>query len=363
MTAVSANVYSTQLNGIDWDAWCEHAASFKDASLYQCWLADRSATGMPRAERGVLRRATEVVAAWEARLFQLPLTSRGIVYVFWGPIWKRSAGDDVEVLRQALRAMRDEFVVRRGMVLRVAPRIYVEQAGDALRVFAEEGFATVPHARASRTLTVDLRPDLAEVHANLDKKWRNCLTKAERSGLEIVTGSSVEFFDRFEGIYRRMLERKRFVESADLRRHRAVQQELPEHLKMQVVIAEVDGQPAAGAIYSAIGDTAVYLFGATDEAGMRVSASYLVQWTILEHLKTRGVQSYDLNGIDPVFNPGVYRFKRGLAGKTATELTFAGQLQALEASLTNTSLLALDRLRRRVRLTRAARFVRKARVR
>jgi lipid II:glycine glycyltransferase (peptidoglycan interpeptide bridge formation enzyme) len=86
---------------------------------------------------------------------------------------------------------------------------------------------------------------------------------------------------------------------------------------------------------------------------MRTCASYLVQWQILTQLAALGVSQYDLNGIDPVANPGVYHFKKGLAGRLGTEVTFAGHFQALEASLTNQSLLLVERLRRTVRGARS----------
>jgi hypothetical protein len=122
---------------------------------------------------------------------------------------------------------------------------------------------------------------------------------------------------------------------------------------MGIVLARDQDAVCAGAVYSAVGDTALYLFGATDEVGMRSSASYLVQWTVIGELKTRGVPRYDLNGINPDTNPGTYHFKKGLAGKGTPDVTFASQVQIHRGSLTNESILLLDRLRLKVRAHRA----------
>jgi lipid II:glycine glycyltransferase (peptidoglycan interpeptide bridge formation enzyme) len=152
-----------------------------------------------------------------------------------------------------------------------------------------------------------------------------------------------------------MLQRKRFTPQADVQRHRRLQQDLPEHLKMRVVIASHGGNPCAGAIYSALGDTAVYLFGATDDLGMRTCASYQVQWEIVRSLKQAGVNGYDLNGADPALNAGTYHFKRGLAGKRGAEVTFAPHFQAVHASLVNQTLLLVDRARLALRTVRSRR--------
>ena len=54
--------------------------------------------------------------------------------------------------------------------------------------------------------------------------------------------------------------------------------------------------------------------GATEKASLETKASYLLQWHVSTEAKERGLRWYDLGGIDPVGNPGVCHFKRGLGG-------------------------------------------------
>ena len=354
MTRPLASGYRAEVDSIDPRAWYEQVAAFSDANLYQLWHHGAGDAPLTRVSPFVLRKDGEVVAAAEVRLFRLPVVRRGIAYVLWGPVCRRhDLGPDV--FRQAIRAMRNEYVGRRGMVLRISPRLLVEQHQHEVRAMADEEFSAVEHVRATTSLVVDLTPDLEELRRDLEKKWRNCLSKAERSGLTIESGTGLDLFDAFVGVYDRMLQRKQFAPSADIQKHRRIQQHLPEHLKMRVVVASHEGQPCAGAIYSALGDTAVYLFGATDDAGMRTSASYLVQWEVVTALKAHGSSYYDLNGINPASNPGTYHFKLGLAGKKANEVTFAGQFQASDASIANYPLLLADRVRHGMRTARARR--------
>jgi lipid II:glycine glycyltransferase (peptidoglycan interpeptide bridge formation enzyme) len=252
-----------------------------------------------------------------------------------------------------VRALVAEYVDRRRMVLRINPRCLLGDDDRLLQVLSQEGFSELPHEGSRRSLVMELSEPLDHLRTTLDKKWRNCLSKAERSGLTIASGTSLGLFDEFTVVYERMLDRKQFAPTADIQKHRRIQERLPEELRMGIVLARQQDAACAGAIYSALGDTALYLFGATDEVGMRSSASYLVQWTVISELKTRGVRQYDLNGINADTNPGTYHFKKGLAGKGTPEVAFASQVQTHHASLTNRSILLLDRLRLKVRANRA----------
>ncbi len=64
-----------------------------------------------------------------------------------------------------------------------------------------------------------------------------------------------------------------------------------------------------------MGNRAIYLLGATNEQGMKVKCAYLMQWRMIQWLKETEVVYYDLGGINPEKNPGVYHFKEGLGGQ------------------------------------------------
>jgi ribosomal protein S18 acetylase RimI-like enzyme len=76
----------------------------------------------------------------------------------------------------------------------------------------------------------------------------------------------------------------------------------------------MDGQPVAGLIWSTLGDTCVPLLLAADESGLLNYAVYLLQWRSIVAAHERGMRYYDLGGIDPETNVGVYNFKKGLRG-------------------------------------------------
>ena len=108
-----------------------------------------------------------------------------------------------------------------------------------------------------------------------------------------------------------MMARKRFETTVGVDEFRKLQQDLPEPLRMQVFLCEKDSQTLNAIVISAIGDTAIYLLGATAEAGLSLKGAYLLQWSAILWLKSRGCRYYDLGGINPERNPGVYHFKSG----------------------------------------------------
>jgi len=145
-----------------------------------------------------------------------------------------------------------------------------------------------------------------------------------------------------------LVNRKAFTEPNDIREFRSIQERLPRNLKMKILLCKAEGKLCSGLICSAIGDTAIYLYGATSTAGLESRGSYLLHWKLIEWLKETGIATYDLHGINPAVNPGTYKFKADLCGSNGQDVHFLGQFDA-HASLLSHSCVALgDRLRQMV---------------
>ena len=83
----------------------------------------------------------------------------------------------------------------------------------------------------------------------------------------------------------------------------------------------------AGLVASAMGDSAIYLLGATSDDGLNAKGAYLLQWTLIQWLKENGFKWYDLGGIDPEGNPGVYSFKKRIVRHRRVSINPACGLQ------------------------------------
>ena len=304
---------------------------FQDANLYQTPSYDLVRYGQGGIAHMILRKADTVVAAAQVRIMQLPVIKTGIAYVFWGPMWRRlDVPDNVDVFRQALRALRNEFSLRRGLVLRVYPWAFHGKDDVLKQILIDEGFKFHDDGLSHRTLIINLESSLKEIRAALDQKWRNSLNRAEKNGLEIIQAEDESLFDEIKKIYLEMASRKGLVDLSDIEHLKKVQQDLPKEHKLKIILCRLNGEICTVAIFSTIGTTAVYLVGATSNAGMKSNGSYLIQWAFVEWIKEKGIRYYDLNGINPETNPGTYHFKRGLAGKKGIDVEFLGKFQVAD---------------------------------
>ncbi len=80
-----------------------------------------------------------------------------------------------------------------------------------------------------------------------------------------------------------------------------------------VVYRCLDAQGRLLAIRAAgiCGTSAMDLLAAAGEEARKVYASHATLWALLDHCSRSGLETYDLSGVDPVGNKGVYDFKHG----------------------------------------------------
>ena len=293
-----------------------------------------------------MKEKGRVIAIAQSRIVKAPLIGAGIAYVMWGPLWRpRDARADAEEFRQAIRALRNEYACRKGLLLRLYPILFDDEAPCFLSILAEEGFTRAGAEQNSRTIIMDLNRPLDELYRELRPHWQRELKIAEKQKLEIVEGSEDELFEIFIGMYREMVARKKFHEPNDIDEFRTIQERLPVESKMKVMLCRSIEGVCAGLICSVVGGTAIYLFGATSTAGMKSRGSYLLQWKLIEWLKRGLVPRYDLNGINPETNSGTYKFKRDLAGNKGRDVRFLGRFESCESMVSLACVSVGERLK------------------
>lgn len=303
--------------------WNRLLAGFADASVYHTWAYGAVSWGDSQLSHLVLSRDGDAIGLAQLRLVLVPVLRRGIAYLRWGPVCtRRDAPWDGAIYRAVLHAVIREYVENRRLQLRLVPRSFHQDAHspEILRIWEELGLRPEASPVTYRTLRVDLTPPLEAIRKRLDQKWRNQLNGALRNNLDVAEGTGLDLFDQFLDLYRELMARKRFDTSVDPLEFRRIQERLPEDQKMWILISRKDGVPMTGLVGSVVGDMGIYLLGATSDEGMKTKGSYLLQWRMMEHLKERGCRSYDLGGINPETNPGVYHFKQGMSGDPADAL-------------------------------------------
>jgi Acetyltransferase (GNAT) domain len=304
--------------------WSRMLSLFDDASIYQTAAYGGVRWGERNLSRLVLKRDGEVVGMAQIRIIRPTPLKFGMAYLRWGPLWERHGKPpDPEVPTRMARAIESEYLVKRKLFLRVLPNAFAGSPRAAVMQAAFSRFAAEPlnAGNTYRTFVLDLTPSLEELRKGLDPKWRNKLSGAEKNHLNVVAGNGNDEYRTFCRIYNQMRKRKMFETTVDADEFGRIQETLTESQRMRILICEDKGIPVAGLVASMIGDSAIYLLGATSDEGLKSKGAYLLHWTMIEWLKKNGIRWYDLGGIDPEGNPGVYAFKKGFSGVDVCQIS------------------------------------------
>jgi lipid II:glycine glycyltransferase (peptidoglycan interpeptide bridge formation enzyme) len=316
--------WQVEVDSCSQDEWSQRLGLFNDANIYQTSSYGQVRWGRKNLSHLVLKRGGEVYGMAQVRIVRPTIFNFGMAYLRWGPLCERRGKPlDSEVAARMAGALEEEYVRKRKLFLRILPNAFLGSPRAELLQSAFCGFDPEPAVPDNiyRTFLLDLAPGLDELRRKLDAKWRNHLSRAEKNNLTVIAGSGGNEYRAFCQIYNEMRRRKTFETTVDVEEFGRIQEDLWEPHRMRILICEDKGAPVAGLVTSAMGDSAIYLLGATSEDGMKAQGAYLLQWTMIQWLKEQGIRWYDLGGIDPIGNPGVYSFKKGFSGADVIQLS------------------------------------------
>jgi lipid II:glycine glycyltransferase (peptidoglycan interpeptide bridge formation enzyme) len=303
--------------------WEQMLDLFNDANFYQTWSYGRVHWGEQNLSHLVLKRDNEVLGMAQLRIVRPTRFKFGMAYLRWGPLCERRGQSlDPAVAIRMVQALDKEYVEKRKLFVRILPNAFIGSPRAAVLQSAFSKFTPEPLVADNtyRTFVVDLAPPLEELRKNLDRKWRNQLTRGEKNNLTVIAGNGIEEYRAFCEIYRQMRQRKTFETTVDEDEFMRIQEELPESHRMRILLCQENSVTVAGLVATAMGDSAIYLLGATSDQGLNAKGAYLLQWNMIQWLKENGTRWYDLGGIDPEANPGVYHFKKGFSGSDVIQM-------------------------------------------
>lgn len=188
------------------------------------------------------------------------------------------------------------------------------QHGEAASALLALGFVPVVSPR-QHTIELDLSQDIGAIEAGLDPKWRRNLDKARHNTeLEaaILTDpvERLRAFDNFTEMYAELQSRKGFSNTFNPRAYRDLAAFDPCLLILEV---RENSVPIMVRITHRAKQRWTDFFAASNERGRATNAAALSVWTLIGRAKAEGCPVYDLGGVDPAGNRGVFRFKRGLS--------------------------------------------------
>ncbi len=345
---------TVEVDAITEAEWSKLLPEFDDATVYQTWSYGAICWGADQLSHLIIRQNGVATAIAQVRIIRVPLLGNGIAYIRWGPLWRRRDHPvSEETLQQVTTAIRQEYAERRGLLLRILPHAYQNDpfAQALVSRWTALGIRPNVHLTAYRTSRIDLTVSMDALRKKLHPRWRNYLKVAEKSGFTVVEGTSDEFYSRFIRLYREMMARKQFDTTVDIEEFRRMQQSLPDPLKLRIFLCEKDGTTMNALVVSAMGDTGIYLLAATGNEGLNLRGAHLLQWRAMLWLKEQKCHWYELGGINPDRNPGVYQFKSGLGGEEACHL---GCYEMSENWMSTASVTIAERLQSAARRVRSA---------
>ena len=183
---------------------------------------------------------------------------------------------------------------------------------------------SAPKVQPPTTRVIDLTAGEEALRADLKRKHRQYVNKAERAGVTIerfdgstppeVIGPALADFNR---IYRSTAERRaswrvsRSTTSASGRLFAPTG-------RVRLAFAVLDGERVATIYHFTCGDRAVEAYGGMTDAGADARANYLLKWDAIAGFAREGFAVYDLWGLA---TGGIRQFKEGFGGR---EIEYVG---------------------------------------
>jgi lipid II:glycine glycyltransferase (peptidoglycan interpeptide bridge formation enzyme) len=213
----------------------------------------------------------------------------------------------------------------RAVFLRVEPDIWQPEPDDFIDKHLSGFTETDQSIQPPRTILINIEGSEDQIMDAMKSKTRYNIRLAERKHVEVV------FSDDADAFHQMMLttgERDEFGIHSLAYYRKAYELFAPKG-KCALLIARFNGEPLAGLMAFAQGNTAWYFYGASTNQERNRMPTYLLQWEAMRWAKQKGCKTYDLWGV-PDFSEtalentflersdglwGVYRFKRGFGGE------------------------------------------------
>jgi hypothetical protein len=159
------------------------------------------------------------------------------------------------------------------------------------------------------TMTYSLDGNSLDRLQRTSGNWRHNLKRSGRYGLKVENWTRPDIA-QMSRLYREMEALKSLPVQFSVAQLTAI---FTHSFDRVVVFRCLDGEGNLLAIRAAgyCGASAIDLLAAAGESARKVYASHATLWGLLDYCSCLGLRQYDLGGVDPVCNKGVYDFKHG----------------------------------------------------
>lgn len=174
------------------------------------------------------------------------------------------------------------------------------------------------HLAAEHTVILDLTQPEETILANFRRQTRYEVRRADRLGIQVTSGNSLELFKEFHAVQAKTAARQHFI-PPNLKTLLAEREGFGDQAKIYVA-RTTTGEPIAYGLILIFGQEAIYYEAASTELNRKLPGAYALQWQVIRDLKNLGIKRYNLWGIAPPNQPnhryaGVTLFKTGFGGE------------------------------------------------
>ncbi|MEO8639509.1 MAG: peptidoglycan bridge formation glycyltransferase FemA/FemB family protein [Chloroflexota bacterium] len=295
-----------------WNTFVEHAPYRSFPQLWE-WGELRIGSGWRPIRVAVGERPDQPMAGAQVLIRDVPLVGWRLGYAPRGPIGQL---DDPRLRTALFAALQDLGNSERIATLKVDPEATADSAlGTTL---LRSPWRSAAKVQPPRTRLIDLAADEESLLANLGKKHRQYVHKAERAGVTVehIDGTTdqataADALVDFNRIYTHTAERAGFVARVAEYYERVWQLFAPAgHARLS--FATLDGERVATLFHFTCGDRAAEAYGGMTDAGADSRANYLLKWEAIRAFRAGGFATYDLWGLA---TGGIAQFKEGFGGR------------------------------------------------
>lgn len=161
----------------------------------------------------------------------------------------------------------------------------------------------------NQSMAINIERDENDILKEMSSNWRHNLKRFEKKNINVVHWENPDpevlfgYYEKFEN-FKGLKQQHSYASIKGV----------IEKFKNQLVIlraSDEEGNLLALRGYIFLGKRALDWYAISTEQGRSCYASYGVLWRMLKNAKERGITTYDLSGVDPVNNAGVFNFKKG----------------------------------------------------
>ncbi len=175
---------------------------------------------------------------------------------------------------------------------------------------------TIPVAETTMAKSGQFETFLVDLHGSEEEIWgrthkgmiQRGVNKARKEGVTVRVGAEEACVREFHRL-NLLTCRKHGIPAQSLAFHQEVWRRMTNRDLAEFLFADYQGRTVAAVVIFYFNGTAIYMYGASDEAYLAMRPNHLLIWEAMLRAKSRGMHTFDLGRVSDD-NPGLKEFKQ-----------------------------------------------------